>query len=130
MEPPPRLTFPCDYPIKVMVRAEHGVRAHIDAILERHAGPLDLSSVTERPSAQQHFLELCELFQHPKPADVDLTGESYTFEKGVAKQDGGKGWAKAAASDRLGLFCNWIRRPTRSRTSTSQSFRRTGCRMR
>jgi uncharacterized protein len=58
MEQPPRLTFPCDYPIKVMVRAEEGVRARIDAILERHAGPLDLSSVTERPSAQQRFLAL------------------------------------------------------------------------
>ncbi len=51
------------------------------------------SQLTEGSAAQQHFLELCELFQHPKPADVDLTGESYTFEKGVAKQDGGKGWA-------------------------------------
>jgi len=58
MSEPPLLSFPCDYPIKVMVRAEEGVRAHIDAILERHAGPLDLSSVTERASAQQHFLSL------------------------------------------------------------------------
>ncbi len=51
------------------------------------------SQLTERSAAQQHFLELCELFQHPKPADVDPTGEFYTFEKGVGKQDGGKGWA-------------------------------------
>jgi uncharacterized protein len=58
MSEPPRLTFPCDYPIKVMVRAEEGVRIHIDAILERHAGPVDLSSVTERASAQQRFLSL------------------------------------------------------------------------
>lgn len=58
MDEPPRLTFPCDYPIKVMVRAEDGVRARIDAILERHAGPLDLSGVIERASAQQRFLAL------------------------------------------------------------------------
>lgn len=58
MSESPRLTFPCDYPIKVMVRAEQGVRMHIDAILERHAGPLDLSAVTERPSARQRFLAL------------------------------------------------------------------------
>jgi len=50
--------FPCNYPIKVMVRAEPGVRSHIDAIIERHAGPLDLSTVTERPSARQRFLGL------------------------------------------------------------------------
>lgn len=51
------------------------------------------SQLTERSAAQQHFLDLCALFQHPKPSDVDPTGECYTFEKGVAKQDGGKGWA-------------------------------------
>ena len=54
----PRLEFPCDYPIKVMVRLEPGIRSHIDAIVERHAGPLDLSTVTERPSAQHRFLGL------------------------------------------------------------------------
>jgi len=58
MTAPPRLTFPCDYPIKVMVRVEQGVRAHIDAIVERLAGPLDLAAVTERPSAQQRFISL------------------------------------------------------------------------
>ncbi len=58
MSEPPRLNFPCDYPIKVMVRAEEGIRSHIDAIVERHAGPLDLSTVGERASAQQRFLSL------------------------------------------------------------------------
>jgi uncharacterized protein len=53
---PGRVSFPCDYPIKVMVRVEHGVRSHVDAIVERHAGPLDLAAVTERPSAQGNFL--------------------------------------------------------------------------
>ena len=55
---PERLSFPCDYPIKVMVRAENGVRMHVDAIFERHAGPVDLSTVTERPSARGNFLGL------------------------------------------------------------------------
>ena len=54
-ETPERVTFPCDYPIKVMVRAQPGVRSHVDAIVERHAGPVDLSAVTERNSAQSHF---------------------------------------------------------------------------
>lgn len=56
MEDAPRLTFPCDYPIKVMVRAQPGVRIHVDAIIERHAGPIDLSAVSERHSANEHFL--------------------------------------------------------------------------
>jgi uncharacterized protein len=55
---PPKLSFPCSYPVKVMVRAEPNVRLHVDAIMERHAGPIDLSAVSERSSAQQHFLGL------------------------------------------------------------------------
>ena len=52
---PERLSFPCDYPIKVMVRVENGVRSQVDAIVERHAGPIDLAAVTERPSTQGNF---------------------------------------------------------------------------
>jgi type II restriction/modification system DNA methylase subunit YeeA len=50
-------------------------------------------NLTERSAAQQHFLDLCELFDHPKPAEADPTGESFTFEKGAAKHGGGDGWA-------------------------------------
>ncbi|HEY6451058.1 MAG TPA: DUF493 domain-containing protein [Steroidobacteraceae bacterium] len=53
---PSQLSFPCPYPIKVMVRADPGVRHRVDAIVERHAGPVDLSAVTERSSAQNRFL--------------------------------------------------------------------------
>ncbi|MFH1732493.1 MAG: DNA methyltransferase [Planctomycetota bacterium] len=51
------------------------------------------SDLTERSAAQQHFLDLCELFDHPKPADVDPKGEWFTFEKGATKHGGGDGWA-------------------------------------
>jgi putative lipoic acid-binding regulatory protein len=57
-EPPERLIFPCDYPIKVMVRAADGVRSRVDAIIERHAPPLDRSRVVERPSARANFFGL------------------------------------------------------------------------
>jgi hypothetical protein len=40
--------------------------------------------LTERAAAQQHFLDLCELVGHPKPAAADLTGVTFTFEKGAA----------------------------------------------
>jgi len=49
--------------------------------------------LTERSAAQQHFLDLCEVVDHPKPAAVDKSGESFTFEKGVTKHGGGQGWA-------------------------------------
>jgi type II restriction/modification system DNA methylase subunit YeeA len=49
--------------------------------------------LTERSASQQHFLDLCEVFGHPKPAEADPAGEWFTFEKGAAKHGGGKGWA-------------------------------------
>ena len=51
------------------------------------------AALSERSACQQHFLDLCELVGHPKPAEVDKTGESFTFERGAAKTDGGDGWA-------------------------------------
>ena len=52
-----------------------------------------LADLTERSGAQQHFLDLCDLADHPKPADADPTGQWFTFEKGAAKHTGGGGWA-------------------------------------
>jgi hypothetical protein len=49
--------------------------------------------LTERSAAHQHFLDLCDVFDHPKPAEVDPKGDWYTFEKGVKKARGGHGWA-------------------------------------
>jgi type II restriction/modification system DNA methylase subunit YeeA len=37
-----------------------------------------------------------------KPAEVDPAGEWYTFEKGVAKSDGGKGWADVWLKGKFG----------------------------
>ena len=42
----------------------------------------------ERAAAQMHFLDLCALLGQPGPGDAD-----YTFEKGLTKTTGAKGWA-------------------------------------
>ena len=47
----------------------------------------------ERSAAQEHFIDLCNVFEHPTPAAADPTGESFCFEKGAAKHDGGDGFA-------------------------------------
>jgi hypothetical protein len=47
----------------------------------------------ERSASQEHFLDICHLLGHPTPAEVDRTGESFTFERGVEKTGGGYGWA-------------------------------------
>jgi len=51
------------------------------------------ANLTERSACQQHFLDLCELLGQPKPAAADPDGAWYTFERGVRKTTGEKGWA-------------------------------------
>ena len=50
-------------------------------------------ALTERAAAQEHFIDLCRMFEHATPAEADPSGESFTFEKGVSKTGGGDGWA-------------------------------------
>lgn len=47
----------------------------------------------ERSAAQEHFLDLCAVFDHPTPAAADPTGEKFCFERGAAKHGGGDGFA-------------------------------------
>jgi hypothetical protein len=51
------------------------------------------ANLSERSAAHQHFLDLCEMLAQPKPAEADPDGAWYTFERGVTKTGGGKGWA-------------------------------------
>ena len=51
------------------------------------------SELKESAAAQQHFLDLCELLEVEKPADVDHSGDTYCFEKGATKSTGGQGFA-------------------------------------
>jgi type II restriction/modification system DNA methylase subunit YeeA len=57
--------------------------------------------LSERSAAQQHFLDLCDLLGQPKPAAADPEGAWYTFERGVKKSGGGKGWADVWMKDRF-----------------------------
>ncbi len=61
------------------------------------------STLSERSSYQQHFLDLCEILGAPKPADLDRTGGFYTFEKGVEKTGGGKGFADVFYKDHFAI---------------------------
>ncbi len=51
------------------------------------------ANLSERSACQQHFLDLCEVLGQPKPAEADPEGAWYTFERGVRKTTGEKGWA-------------------------------------
>jgi type II restriction/modification system DNA methylase subunit YeeA len=51
------------------------------------------SGLGERQSAQEHFLDICSLIDHPSPTSEDPNGEFFAFEKGTSKLGGGKGFA-------------------------------------
>jgi type II restriction/modification system DNA methylase subunit YeeA len=51
------------------------------------------ATLSERASAQSHFIDVCRLLGHPTPAEADPAGVSFTFEAGATKQAGGQGWA-------------------------------------
>ncbi|MGH7127981.1 MAG: type IIL restriction-modification enzyme MmeI [Planctomycetaceae bacterium] len=60
------------------------------------------SQLSERSACQQHFLDVCELLDQPKPAEADPDGEWYTFERGAEKSGGGSGWADVWMRGRFG----------------------------
>ena len=55
---PERIEFPTDYPIKVVIRADQGLRARVEEVFCRHFGPRAPEGLTERHSAQGHFVSL------------------------------------------------------------------------
>ena len=55
MPVPELLTFPCAYPIKVMMRAGAELRACVDEVVTRHAGAAAAAQATARPSAKGNF---------------------------------------------------------------------------
>src|SRR5262249_13869393 len=52
------------------------------------------AALSERSAYQQHFLDLCDLLGHPRPADADPEGRWFTFERFVKKNDGRNGFAE------------------------------------
>ena len=47
----------------------------------------------ERAMAQEHFIDLCRLLDHPTPAEADPSRTWYAFEAGATKATGGQGYA-------------------------------------
>ena len=52
---PPRIEFPCDYPIKVLGRRSENFRGIILEVFERHAPGFDQETITVRDSAKGTF---------------------------------------------------------------------------
>jgi len=52
------LAFPCDFPIKVMGRKQHGFAQQVTDIVRRHAPDFDPGTVQMRPSRQGRYLSV------------------------------------------------------------------------
>ena len=76
---------------------------------------------TERALYQQHFLDLCDLLDHPKPADIDKDGSDFCFEKGAGKTGGGNGWADVV---KRGHFAIEYKGPGRDLSKALQQVQR------
>ncbi|MEZ5503900.1 MAG: DUF493 domain-containing protein [Halioglobus sp.] len=55
---PPRIEFPCDYPIKVLGRSSESFTAIILEVFERHAPGFDQQAVVARASREGTFTAL------------------------------------------------------------------------
>lgn len=53
---PPRIEFPCAYPVKIVGDGEADFRALVEQIVEQHAPGYDRDLTTERRSSQGRYL--------------------------------------------------------------------------
>ena len=52
---PPKIEFPCEYPIKVLGRSSDAFRGVVLEVFERHAPGFDQETITVRDSAKGTF---------------------------------------------------------------------------
>ena len=67
---PPLLTFPTDYPIKVVGRTSDALRARIDAIFRAHVPDLDPARTSERLSGNGNFQSISYVIRAVSAAQV------------------------------------------------------------
>ena len=52
------LTFPCEFPIKVMGRASENFEADVVAIVRKHAPDLTETAISNRPSGNDNYIAI------------------------------------------------------------------------
>lgn len=55
---PPKIEFPCEYPIKVMGRQSVDFRAVVVDVMQKHAGEISDHQVSERASGKGTFVSI------------------------------------------------------------------------
>ena len=65
------MTFPHDYPLKVMGRNSDDFRSLVLGIVQKHAGDIDMSLIEERPSRDSTYLGLTIIIRATSKAQLD-----------------------------------------------------------
>ncbi len=52
------LTFPCEFPIKIMGRASENFEADVIAIVRKHAPDLSAAAISNRPSGKGNYIAI------------------------------------------------------------------------
>jgi putative lipoic acid-binding regulatory protein len=71
MSEPGKLSFPTEFPIKVMGRQGHDLRTLTRRIVEKHAGPLNEDQIRDRPSAANNFLSVTYVIMATSQEQLD-----------------------------------------------------------
>jgi putative lipoic acid-binding regulatory protein len=71
MTEPSPLTFPIEFPVKVMGRDTPDFHATIADIFARHVAPLDALSVSRQPSREGRFVSVTVVFTAESRAQLD-----------------------------------------------------------
>ena len=83
MSTPTGLTFPTDYPVKVLGRPQPGFRERVDALVRRHAPSLAAEQISERPSANGNFLSITYTLRAESRAQIEALVAELTACEGV-----------------------------------------------
>jgi putative lipoic acid-binding regulatory protein len=65
------LSFPCEFPLKVIGRNNAEFRSLVLGIVQKHVGALAPSQIEERPSKDRNYLSLTCTFQATSRAQLD-----------------------------------------------------------
>jgi putative lipoic acid-binding regulatory protein len=68
---PPRIEFPCDYPVKVLGRNVDEFQPTVIAIFERHAPGFDQETIVLRDSRKGRFLSMTITITATGPEQLD-----------------------------------------------------------
>ena len=69
---PPKIEFPCDYPIKVLGRNVDAFRPTVLEIVERHAPGFDREAIVARDSREGRFVSLTITIVATGPEQLDM----------------------------------------------------------